>query len=166
MAVLLGRSISSRERPNRITGPAVRFTTTVNGDDSRRKETAMAIFSKHAPTPTAVQNSTQMPNIIALAVGFSIWLAVALLGLLIAAAAHAADPPCGTHADVIKTFADKYKETQKALALTNRGTLLEVLISGDGSTWTIIVSIPHGPTCAIMAGEAWQPTEKPTGGGI
>ena len=35
-----------------------------------------------------------------------------------------------------------------------------VLTSDDGSTWTIIVSMPNGTSCLLAAGENWQPVER------
>jgi hypothetical protein len=67
--------------------------------------------------------------------------------------AAAAQPACGPHTEVIKALGDKFRETQSATALTNAGTLLEVLTSNDGSTWTIIVSRPDGLSCVVAAGQ-------------
>ena len=35
------------------------------------------------------------------------------------------------------------------------GSLLEVLTSPAGS-WTIIVTVPGGPTCLVSSGEGWR----------
>jgi hypothetical protein len=39
--------------------------------------------------------------------------------------------------------------------VTATGSLLEVLASPSG-TWTIIVTIPNGPTCLVSSGEGWR----------
>lgn len=84
--------------------------------------------------------------------------AVLLLGAAATASPALANPPtaCGPHTEVIKTLGDRFHETQSATALTSVGTLLEVLTSKDGSTWTIIVSRPDGLSCVVAAGQNWQ----------
>ena len=34
--------------------------------------------------------------------------------------------------------------------------VVEVFPSGDGSTWTIVVTMPNGTSCAVVNGEAWE----------
>ncbi len=47
-----------------------------------------------------------------------------------------------------------------AVGVTNKGALVEVLTTGDGSTWTIIVSMPNGTSCLFAAGEGWRSMER------
>ena len=68
----------------------------------------------------------------------------------------AQDPTCDQRQRVIGHLADKYKEATVAVGVTNSGGLVEVLSSGDGQTWTIIVSSPTGVTCLLATGEGWR----------
>ena len=89
-----------------------------------------------------------------------IWaLGLALVfGLWARAEAEAAqDPACDKRQRVIGHLAEKYKEATVAVGVTNGGGLVEVLSSGDGRTWTIIVSSPNGVTCLLATGEGWRP---------
>ena len=43
-----------------------------------------------------------------------------------------------------------------ALGLANNGGVVEVLSSKTGSSWTIIITMPNGPTCMVAAGENWE----------
>ena len=63
---------------------------------------------------------------------------------------------CDERAKVIGHLAKKYQEAPVAIGVTSSGGLVEVLSSGDGTTWTIIVSNPNGVSCLIAAGEGWR----------
>jgi len=77
---------------------------------------------------------------------------VLTLGSLEAAAQSA----CSPRNDVLGHLAKKYGEAPVAIGVTNKGGLVEVLTTGDGNTWTIIVSMPNGTSCMVAAGEAWR----------
>ncbi len=66
---------------------------------------------------------------------------------------------CDQRARVIGHLARKYKEAPVAIGLTSTGGMVEVLTSGDGGTWTIILSNPNGTSCLVAAGEGWRGLE-------
>ena len=68
----------------------------------------------------------------------------------------AAQTACSPRNDVVGHLAKKYGEAPVALGVTNKGGLVEVLTTGDGTTWTIIVSQPNGTSCMVAAGEGWR----------
>ncbi len=53
-------------------------------------------------------------------------------------------------------LAQKYRELPVAAGVTKRGGLVEVLSTGDGKTWTILISSPDGKACMVAAGEGWR----------
>ncbi len=63
---------------------------------------------------------------------------------------------CDQRAKVLGHLAQKYKEAPIAVGVTSSGGIVEVLTTGDGLTWTIIVSDPNGTSCLIAAGEGWR----------
>jgi hypothetical protein len=67
-------------------------------------------------------------------------------------------PPqqCDQRARVIGHLAQKYQETPVAIGVTSSGGMVEVLTTGDGGTWTIILSNPNGTSCLVAAGEGWR----------
>lgn len=71
-------------------------------------------------------------------------------------AAAAAGQACSPRSDVLGHLAKKYGEAPVAIGVTNKGGLVEVLTTGDGATWTIIVSQPNGTACMVAAGEGWR----------
>ncbi|MEM7172894.1 MAG: hypothetical protein AAF530_22220 [Pseudomonadota bacterium] len=77
---------------------------------------------------------------------------------LISTSATAA-PQCDQRDSVIKLLSNKYKEAPVAIGVTNTGGLVEVLSTGNGSTWSIIVTTPNGMSCLVAAGEGWQVKE-------
>ncbi len=64
--------------------------------------------------------------------------------------------PCNQRNDVLGHLAQKYQELPIAVGVTNRGGLVEVLSTGDGKTWTIIISSPDGEACMVAAGKGWR----------
>jgi hypothetical protein len=63
---------------------------------------------------------------------------------------------CDQRAKVLGHLAEKYKEAPIAIGVTSSGGIVEVLTTGDGDTWTIILSDPSGTSCLIAAGEGWR----------
>ncbi len=86
------------------------------------------------------------------------WTSLAFAAALTLAAAPGAaqQPTCNERTDVLGHLAKKYGEVPVAVGVTNKGGLVEVLTTGDGDTWTIIVSTPNGMSCMLAAGEGWR----------
>lgn len=84
--------------------------------------------------------------------------AAALIAALVSASADAGaqQAPCNQRDDVLGHLAQKYRELPVAVGVTNRGGLVEVLSTGDGKTWTIIISSPDGQACMVASGEGWR----------
>lgn len=66
---------------------------------------------------------------------------------------------CDERDRVLSHLAKKYREAPVAVGLTSGGGLIEVLSTGAGETWTIIVSNPDGVSCLVAAGEGWRKLE-------
>jgi hypothetical protein len=61
-------------------------------------------------------------------------------------------------------LSEKYAEVPVALGVANNGGVMEVLSSPNGTTWTIVLTMPNGQSCMIAAGDDWQRRSMPTGG--
>ena len=87
--------------------------------------------------------------------------------ILLLAAAFAipanAGPSCGPRKEIIADLGQQFKEAPVALGLSNDGTVVEILTSENGSTWTIMVSRPDGVSCLVAAGESWQELKHKAG---
>jgi len=90
------------------------------------------------------------------------WKTVITTGAILAlsASAASAEPQCNTRDSVIKQLSDKYREAPVALGVTHNGGLIEVLSTGEGKTWSIIITSPQGMSCLVAAGEGWRMMEK------
>ena len=65
-------------------------------------------------------------------------------------------PACAERKAVIAHLKAKYQEEPRELGLANNGGVIEVLSAPNGASWTIIVTMPHGPTCLVAAGKNWE----------
>jgi len=66
-----------------------------------------------------------------------------------------AQTACGPRKDVITHLGQNFGEVPQAIALTDFGSVLEVLVSPQG-TWTMIVTTVRGQACVIATGQHWQ----------
>ncbi len=63
---------------------------------------------------------------------------------------------CGQRDKVVELLAEKYKETPIATGVSSNGSLIEVLSTHDGDTWTLIVTSSDGNSCLIASGQGWR----------
>ncbi len=78
-----------------------------------------------------------------------------------------ASPVCGDRDKVLAALAADYAEQPVAVGVEANGGVIEVLEAPDGSTWTIILTYPKGPTCLMASGDSWQNlVAKPQGPGV
>lgn len=63
---------------------------------------------------------------------------------------------CTTRAEVTKQLDSRYSEAPVAIGLSRNGGVVEVFSTSDGSTWTMIITMPDGTSCMMAAGEAWE----------
>lgn len=68
---------------------------------------------------------------------------------------------CGDRAAIVGRLAGEYGESPVASGIAADGRLVEIFAAPDGG-WTILYTIPGGPSCLLAAGENWQDL---TGGG-
>jgi len=97
---------------------------------------------------------------------FGVIVAIVLFIVLVVLAtnhADAAQMSCSEREDVMTQLGGKYGEVTSAVGLANNGGLIELITSEDGSTWTLVVSMPNGPTCLLAAGENWTPVDRAQG---
>ncbi len=64
--------------------------------------------------------------------------------------------PCLERGAFVARLFEFYREAPAAMGLTSSGTVLELIESPGGKTWSIIVTLPNGLSCGLVAGEAWQ----------
>ncbi len=70
------------------------------------------------------------------------------------------DRVCGPRTQFLKGLERKYDEIPTVLAIVKNGTLLEVVTSLNGGTWSLLITSPNRiggelQTCMVFAGEDW-----------
>jgi len=78
--------------------------------------------------------------------------AIASFTLLNAASAQNV---CSERTKFVDQLSVTYAENTVGLGLVNDGSVLEILVSKNGS-WTILVTKPNGISCVVATGEAWE----------
>lgn len=91
-------------------------------------------------------------------------LGVTLVSSPIGVADEPAKSTCESRTAVLDFLSTRYSEAPVAMGLSKDGGVVEILTSGPGSTFTIIVTTPDGLTCMVAAGDSWEsvaPRAKP-----
>lgn len=87
--------------------------------------------------------------------------AVMLIALsTIPVAAETGSPPCAPRPELLKQLSKRFNEAPVALGLAKNGSVIEVLTSDDGETWTIMISQPNGSSCLVAVGEGWEELKR------
>jgi len=92
----------------------------------------------------------------------SILIALVVIGFSLPASAQ--QSVCGKRGDVLKQLSVRYFEAPTAMGLSSTGSMLEVLTSSAGDSWTIITTMPNDISCLVAAGENWESVKPLVGG--
>lgn len=71
------------------------------------------------------------------------------------AAAQSPQMVCGERVEIVNALEAGHQEKRTAGGLSGNGGLVE-LFTGNSGTWTLLLTLPGGPTCLLGAGEAWE----------
>lgn len=83
-------------------------------------------------------------------------ISFAAAALLFASAAPArSQMVCGERVDIVKALEDGHSEQRTAAGISGNGGLVELFTASTG-TWTLLLTMPGGPTCLMGAGEEWE----------
>ena len=91
--------------------------------------------------------------------------------LLTCAASVSWAAPCGSRSDVLAHLQRGFGEQVRFRALDARGRMIEVLVSpaddGGRVTWSLVRTLPGGPSCILSAGEEFEEvTQRPLEDGV
>jgi phage/plasmid primase-like uncharacterized protein len=78
------------------------------------------------------------------------------VGVFLVSSVAMAQVQCGQRDKIVELLAEKYKETPIATGVSSNGSLIEVLSTHDGDTWTLIVTSSDGNSCLIASGQGWR----------
>ncbi len=82
-------------------------------------------------------------------------IVLGLFILLIAFPALAAKN-CGNRSHFLQQLKNNFGENRVAIGVTDSGSVVEILASENGSTWTLILTMPNGKTCVMATGKYWE----------
>lgn len=71
------------------------------------------------------------------------------------AAAQMQQMVCGERVEIVNALESGHQEQKTAGGLSGSGGLVE-LFTGESGTWTLLLTLPGGPTCLLGAGEDWE----------
>jgi hypothetical protein len=71
------------------------------------------------------------------------------------AAAQMSQMVCGERVEIVNALEAGHQEKKTAGGLSGTGGLVE-LFTGETGTWTLLLTLPGGPTCLLGAGEDWE----------
>ena len=83
-------------------------------------------------------------------------IALTLTLLLGVQASASAQSVCTTHPEMAKQLKSRYSEAPVAIGLAVNAGVIEVFSTGDGATWTMVLTLPDGMSCVMATGEAWE----------
>lgn len=66
---------------------------------------------------------------------------------------------CDTQDKVTALLADRYKESVLAEGIVSDRGFMEVYVSQESGTWSVVVTTPQGKSCIIAAGQDFQPVD-------
>jgi hypothetical protein len=92
--------------------------------------------------------------------GGGLWFLVALALVPSVASVPATAATCGQRAELVNELTAALHQQQRAVGLTQTGSLAEVFVSPEGE-WTLMVSSPHGLSCIIARGVQWTMRDVP-----
>ncbi len=78
------------------------------------------------------------------------------VAVFLVSSAAVAQVPCAQRDEIVELFAVNFKEAPIASGASSNGSLIEVLSTHDGDTWTVIVTSPDGDSCLIASGQGWR----------
>lgn len=63
---------------------------------------------------------------------------------------------CAARDAIVQHLGERFGETRHGAGLGGEQAVIELFVSDETGTWTILVNFASGLTCMVAAGEAWQ----------
>ena len=57
--------------------------------------------------------------------------------------------------EVVRQLGDRHGEATVGLGIADNGGVIELFSSRDGTTWTIVLTMPDGRSYVVATGESW-----------
>lgn len=75
---------------------------------------------------------------------------------LITSDAEARIPQCGEHTSIVSLLEKRYGETPRGIGLVSDRGVMQVFVSPEKGTWTILMTNAQGQSCLLAAGKGWE----------
>lgn len=75
----------------------------------------------------------------------------------------AQETPCGQRQQIVKMLGQRHAEAPVSMGLALNGGVVEVFSTVDGTSWTLLMTMPDGRTCLMAAGESWMSVTEISG---
>jgi hypothetical protein len=93
------------------------------------------------------------------------YAAIAVATLSASATASMAQPAvCGPRADVVAWLEERFSENPVGFGLIGNHTVLEIHVSEETGSWTVLTTGVEGFSCMVSAGHSWTRIEPPVEG--
>lgn len=79
---------------------------------------------------------------------------LAVILLLVAPKAQAEN--CALRDQVVELLTGRFGETQRSIGVASNNSVVEIWASEKTGTWTLIVTLPSGISCAVASGQSWM----------
>ena len=64
---------------------------------------------------------------------------------------------CAPHDKMLRLLEQRHNERVVEIGVVHGGSLLELLTSENGDTWTLLTVRPSGISCVVATGVHWEP---------
>jgi hypothetical protein len=64
--------------------------------------------------------------------------------------------PCADRALVVERLETRFGETRQSRGLNGANGLVEIYVSAETGTWTILVTTADGKSCLLASGSVWE----------
>lgn len=64
--------------------------------------------------------------------------------------------PCGPHAEITRSLAERWGEHSAGMGIVANGVLMELMTNAQTGSFTVVMTQPGGVACVILAGDNWQ----------
>ncbi len=68
--------------------------------------------------------------------------------------------PCMERAGAVAALQNDFSESSRARGITRGGGVLELYATDAGETWTLLLNLPDGVSCLVLACVSWQAVES------
>lgn len=66
---------------------------------------------------------------------------------------------CTDHDRFVAHLKERYGETRRGMGLVSEQAVMQVYVSEEKRSWTILLTYPSGQACLIAAGRGWEDLE-------